>query len=304
MTHFKSVCSFHFAGDTLHFSGHDLVDGTPVIDIKPYIMEYDCPSERQGTAASASVTDAPSTEDTVYPIADEDELDADDLNEAAQSGKQDDTSELCASVESMLSQSDKGLCKDPDPSPDGGTESDRNSSHKDRQSVKKRCVPDSLKSTPADDSKEQIVTSPVPPRSRAPDENRPVPSDPTDGQTGGDTWVSRLRPQRWTVSFTVWAESQLARFSGSEEAGPYRLLCLRSAAELRAALVELLTADPRSVYRRAQNDQLLYHLALDASHVTCWFDASRAVVEVLRLQPLADSPLAGVAARTAAEGAV
>jgi tRNA-Thr(GGU) m(6)t(6)A37 methyltransferase TsaA len=27
----------------LHVSGHDLVDGTPVYDIKPYIPDYDCP---------------------------------------------------------------------------------------------------------------------------------------------------------------------------------------------------------------------------------------------------------------------
>jgi tRNA (adenine37-N6)-methyltransferase len=29
----------------LHISGHDLVDGTPVYDIKPYIADYDCPKE-------------------------------------------------------------------------------------------------------------------------------------------------------------------------------------------------------------------------------------------------------------------
>ena len=28
---------------TLHVSGVDLVDGTPVLDVKPYIPQYDCP---------------------------------------------------------------------------------------------------------------------------------------------------------------------------------------------------------------------------------------------------------------------
>ena len=30
-------------GGTLHVSGIDLVDGTPVLDVKPYIPQYDCP---------------------------------------------------------------------------------------------------------------------------------------------------------------------------------------------------------------------------------------------------------------------
>lgn len=32
-------------GDTLYFSGHDLLDGTPVLDVKPYIPDYDAPKE-------------------------------------------------------------------------------------------------------------------------------------------------------------------------------------------------------------------------------------------------------------------
>ncbi|KAF0286980.1 tRNA (adenine(37)-N6)-methyltransferase [Amphibalanus amphitrite] len=134
-------------GDTLHFSGHDLVDGTPVLDIKPYIREYDCPPDGPGG---------------------------------------------------------------------------------------------------------QSVASQSPAGSQASAEDCPAASEPADSR-GSDTWLSRLQPERWTVSFTAWAESQLRRFSASESAGAHRLRCLRSAAELRAALVALLTADPRSVYRRTQS---------------------------------------------------
>ncbi|HVC09205.1 MAG TPA: tRNA (N6-threonylcarbamoyladenosine(37)-N6)-methyltransferase TrmO [Elusimicrobiota bacterium] len=35
-------------GDTIYFSGTDLVDGTPIIDIKPYIPSYDCLPEASG----------------------------------------------------------------------------------------------------------------------------------------------------------------------------------------------------------------------------------------------------------------
>jgi tRNA-methyltransferase O len=32
-----------FAGSTIFFSGCDLVDGTPILDVKPYIPAYDSP---------------------------------------------------------------------------------------------------------------------------------------------------------------------------------------------------------------------------------------------------------------------
>jgi len=34
-------------GDTIHLSGIDLVDGTPVLDIKPYIPQYDAPNDHR-----------------------------------------------------------------------------------------------------------------------------------------------------------------------------------------------------------------------------------------------------------------
>ena len=37
----ERLCS---VGATIHLSGVDIVNGTPILDIKPYIPEYDCPS--------------------------------------------------------------------------------------------------------------------------------------------------------------------------------------------------------------------------------------------------------------------
>ena len=42
------------AGDTLHLSGVDLVDGTPVVDLKPFIPAYDAAPALDGTAAAAA----------------------------------------------------------------------------------------------------------------------------------------------------------------------------------------------------------------------------------------------------------
>lgn len=45
-----STCSMYvslsFVGDTIHLSDIDMIDGTPVLDIKPYIPEYDSPHTR------------------------------------------------------------------------------------------------------------------------------------------------------------------------------------------------------------------------------------------------------------------
>uniref|UniRef100_A0A8C4GPG1 tRNA methyltransferase O n=1 Tax=Dicentrarchus labrax TaxID=13489 RepID=A0A8C4GPG1_DICLA len=49
------------AGDTVHLSDIDMIAGTPVLDIKPYIPEYDSPHTRMGTDSEPydSNTDQP-----------------------------------------------------------------------------------------------------------------------------------------------------------------------------------------------------------------------------------------------------
>lgn len=46
-------------GDTLHLSGVDLVDGTPVVDVKPYIPSYDAPAPDDGPVRTAEWIDPP-----------------------------------------------------------------------------------------------------------------------------------------------------------------------------------------------------------------------------------------------------
>lgn len=49
-------------GDTLYLCGLDLLDGTPIIDIKPYIPSYDSPQEPESTELNAeSKSGTPST---------------------------------------------------------------------------------------------------------------------------------------------------------------------------------------------------------------------------------------------------
>lgn len=50
-----------FLGDTIHLSDIDMIDGTPVLDIKPYIPEYDSPHTR-AVMDSESYDSNPTTE--------------------------------------------------------------------------------------------------------------------------------------------------------------------------------------------------------------------------------------------------
>ena len=46
-------------GDTIHLAGVDILDNTPVLDIKPYIPQYDSPRPRDigGTDVSEGADD-------------------------------------------------------------------------------------------------------------------------------------------------------------------------------------------------------------------------------------------------------
>ncbi len=45
-------------GDTLVLSGVDIIDGTPILDIKPYIPLYDSPAGSEGEGVVDSVLDS------------------------------------------------------------------------------------------------------------------------------------------------------------------------------------------------------------------------------------------------------
>lgn len=61
-------------GDTLALSGVDLVDGTPVLDVKPYIPSYDVPRPETGPVRTAPWVDPPPLESISFSPAAEDAL--------------------------------------------------------------------------------------------------------------------------------------------------------------------------------------------------------------------------------------
>jgi len=148
--------------DTIHLTGVDMVDGTPVLDIKPYIAQYDSPQSHSGPSPSPSL---------------------------------------------------HVTCPSPGPSPG--------------------------------------VSCP--------------------GWVGNPD--GNLR-----VIFSNRAETDLANIDMS--------LCewLRSQAELRQAIRDILAEDPRSVYRKNKCSDRMYFTSIDGVHVTAWFDPDIDGMEVLKIR--------------------
>lgn len=60
----------------------------------------------------------------------------------------------------------------------------------------------------------------------------------------------------------------------------------QSAEEARRAIESVLSADPRSVYRRKLCQDRLFYFTIDMAHVTCWFGDGFA--EVLQIKPASE----------------
>jgi len=149
-------------GDTVYLSGIDLVDGTPVLDIKPYIPQYDAPSEQQH-----------------------------------------DTKE------------------------------------------------DDGKAEEAETDIESDVRTPK--------------------------WVGDPE-ENLSVIFSSRAEEDLKRIDIS------KLKWLKSKSELRTAVFDILSSDPRSVYRKTKCSDRMYFTSLDCVHISAWYDPEIDGMEVLRLK--------------------
>ncbi|ELT89165.1 hypothetical protein CAPTEDRAFT_221783 [Capitella teleta] len=94
-------------------------------------------------------------------------------------------------------------------------------------------------------------------------------------------WVSCPPIESLSLNFTPEAESQIEQLSAENQ------LRFIDSADLRRAIVNILSADPRSAYRRKKCSDRLYFFKVDCVHVTCWFNGN--VAQVLRVKMLEDS---------------
>uniref|UniRef100_A0AAV2J559 tRNA (adenine(37)-N6)-methyltransferase n=1 Tax=Knipowitschia caucasica TaxID=637954 RepID=A0AAV2J559_KNICA len=99
-------------------------------------------------------------------------------------------------------------------------------------------------------------------------------------------WIREPPVSSLDVRFTAHAEKQLSEFvpSGCNDQDGPKFQFLRSTKEATAAIKAVLSADPRSVYRRERCTDKLFYFTLDAADVTCWF--GQGFAEVLQIRPL------------------
>lgn len=271
-------------GDTLHLSDIDMIDGTPVLDIKPYIPEYDSPDTRINLDLQQfdSNTDQPTASQVlVIREASISNLDEDSDTEAHSEIKTED-----ADVE-MLFSKDK-------------FETDVSFTHSSRvseQFVLPKDLCSVLHRVEAFVIQDDLSQHGCGGKSRVSESAKREPTaltkdQPCYGEEACATiagWIREPPVGSLDVRFTPHAERQLAEFlpahlSGPPESDRPRFKFLRSSDEAVAAIRGVLSADPRSVYRRTRCRDRLFFFTLDTADITCWFGHEFA--EVLQVQPV------------------
>uniref|UniRef100_UPI00398E5F9D tRNA (adenine(37)-N6)-methyltransferase isoform X2 n=1 Tax=Pristiophorus japonicus TaxID=55135 RepID=UPI00398E5F9D len=97
------------------------------------------------------------------------------------------------------------------------------------------------------------------------------------------TWIKQSPVASLEVRFTPQAELDLQQFQAPDP-GKASLKYFQSIEEAKSAIVAVLSADPRSIYRRKQCQDMLFYFTVDTAHITSWFGDDFA--EILRIKPV------------------
>ncbi|XP_078251672.1 tRNA (adenine(37)-N6)-methyltransferase isoform X1 [Rhinoraja longicauda] len=107
------------------------------------------------------------------------------------------------------------------------------------------------------------------------------------------TWIKQSPVTSLDVRFTPHAEMDLQQFQapGGSDPDKVTLKYFHSVEEIKSAMVAVLSADPRSIYRRKQCQDMLFYFTLDTAHVTTWFGDD--FTEILKIKPIKEEPDVG-----------
>ncbi|XP_007945063.2 tRNA (adenine(37)-N6)-methyltransferase [Orycteropus afer afer] len=283
-------------GGAVYLSGIDMIEGTPVLDIKPYIADYDSPQRLMEPLRDFNLPGAqhkPETEFWCGGMTDDcdqqqlpgcDEPQPDSSTEEKPKGPEDrtpeekhrehDTAEILNSPRNQGERA-AGL----------GLESGRGQSWS--------AVEEAIGSRHLEESSSEEGTEKRP---RAGQEaeilqgvsgetqpgalRHPAGAAPEARHSVVPSWVREAPVPTLGVRFTPHAEMDLAHLSSDVSQSVFRYF--RSAEEAKRAIEAVLAADPRSVYRRKLCRDRLFYFTVDTAHVTCWFGDGFA--EVLRIR--------------------
>uniref|UniRef100_A0A2C9JMI1 TsaA-like domain-containing protein n=1 Tax=Biomphalaria glabrata TaxID=6526 RepID=A0A2C9JMI1_BIOGL len=328
-------------GSSVYISGIDLLDGTPVLDIKPYIPDYDSPRNLLPHEDSTSTDEITPLNDqhlkslelaTDAPCSDKSEHDqaiskqTSPANTDAQRGTNSVESgnssniqpkselnhhmvtegfyqlsgalkKVGEALESSLTPKEDNGCPSEKLNEDSdlsqilnlslGTEihdilstkanntvSDNSMNHRSSSHSKKVNI-EKLLSIGGDSS--QNITSSV----KFKKDNSEILQHKTSMVA---PWLTNPPVSKLKVLFTPRALEQLGKFCQSSPDESYKLQMLLDVSEAERSISEILSEEPRSVYRRQHCQDSLYYFTLDVLHVTCWFDDDQ--VEVVRIKPI------------------
>ncbi|XP_004645289.2 tRNA (adenine(37)-N6)-methyltransferase isoform X2 [Octodon degus] len=289
-------------GGVIYLSGIDMIHGTPVLDIKPYIADYDSPQNLMESLGDLNMQNDQHKPKTVCQSdgktngCDQQQLSGYSTPQLYQSTKE---KPKCsgdrASEESSLRHSD--AAKDQQCLPQCGERavdlSVEPKSHQSPNVADKHTGPQGLEKTLQEEDTDKRPRSeegaPLVQGNSVGMQLRPRPS-PARTRTADSTapaWVREAPTAPLQVRFTPHAEVDLRQLS-SADAGQPSFRYFQSAEEAKCAIEAVLSADPRSVYRRKLCQDRLFYFTVDIAHITCWFDDGFA--EVLKIK-LASEPV-------------
>ncbi|XP_018410577.1 PREDICTED: tRNA (adenine(37)-N6)-methyltransferase [Nanorana parkeri] len=260
-------------GGTLYLSGIDMIQGTPVIDIKPYISEYDSPR------ATHSFVEEPEENKKKHEG-------SDDSSEHQQETSPKEFNIICHGVENKME----------DKAEISSSHDEILNDHKENvasETIVGTTLPVEDSCSLQEYSSRQIGKdlSVLDKRTELTHQVNTGIKDNEDRARTCDsfvaTWVTESPVPKLKVRFTQHAEMELKQFEATCDSGGPCFRYFKSFEEAKCAISTVLSADPRSVYRRNRCLDRLFYFSLDTMHLTCWFGDGFA--EVVRIQPVSQA---------------
>ncbi|KAM6170355.1 tRNA (adenine(37)-N6)-methyltransferase [Rhynchocyon petersi] len=287
-------------GGAIYLSGIDMIHGTPVLDIKPYIAAYDSPQcliEPLGDSQLQDNKHKPGTEFRSGSL-------SESSDQQSLSG--------CAEPQTFGNTKEKPKC------PEERASEDKHMEHVDIADGRTSSMPGEVAAGFSVESRrdpcisvveEDIGSCHLEKSSSEDGTSKSARRRPEEPILAGNTvktqtealhcpsrataeahhsvvptWVREPPVTTLEVRFTPHAELDLRHLSS--DVGQTAFQYFQSAEEAKGAIEAVLSADPRSVYRRKLCQDRLFYFTVDIAHVTCWFGDGFA--EVLRVQHASD----------------
>nr|XP_020746647.1 tRNA (adenine(37)-N6)-methyltransferase isoform X4 [Odocoileus virginianus texanus] len=281
-------------GGAVYLSGIDMIHGTPVLDIKPYIADYDSP---QNVIESSGEFTLQNNQDKLKTGSQsEGNTDSCDWQQlpghkesqpCCRSKEKPNSPEARTSGGSNVESDDAANSQQSSPEPrERAAELGEESSPKVAQ---EQSGPRSQEESPSEEHEDRRLkrgAGAAVPEGRGPEMPPRAPPRAAGAAQHAvvPAWVSEAPVASLEVRFTPHAEMDLGHLgSGGPGVGQASFKYFQSAEEARHAIEAVLSADPRSVYRRKLCQDRLFYFTVDTAHVTCWFGDGFA--EVLRIKP-------------------